>query len=105
MRITRISRNTLSSVAKDAYLNYYSKTTHYAQEYLLNCFIVFLLCYSFKKPMRPSALFFSCRMPENLTRKAGFKVCGWLLHPVFDWERNMPSKESLPVRECNIGFV
>ena len=31
-----ISRNTLLSVAKDAYLNYYYKTTHYAQNYLLN---------------------------------------------------------------------
>jgi len=35
----------LLSVAKDEYLNYCSKTTHYA---LLNCFIVFLPCYSFK---------------------------------------------------------
>jgi len=26
-------------------------------------------------PMRHSTVFFSCRAPENLTRKAGFEVC------------------------------
>ena len=50
-------------------------------------------------------LFFGCRMPEKSTRKAGFEVCGWSLCPVFDWERNMPSKESLLVHEYNIGFL
>ena len=123
----------LLSVAKDAYLNYCSKTTHYAQNYLHNWFIVFLSCYFFKilpakplgcfvrentghahlpndeiripwRPMRPSTLFFGCRMHEKSTRKDGFKVWGWSLHPVFDWERNTPSKESLPVCECNIGL-
>ena len=34
---------TLSSVAKDTYLNNRSKTTHCTQNYLLNCFIVCLL--------------------------------------------------------------
>ena len=52
--------------------------------------------------MRPSTLFFSCTMPEKLTRKAGLEVCRWLLHLVFDWERNTRSRQSLPVRECNI---
>ena len=45
-RITRNSRSTLLSVAKDVYLNNSPKTTHYT---LLNCFIVFLLYYSFEK--------------------------------------------------------
>jgi len=54
------------------------------------------------RPMRPSTLFFGCKTPEKSTRKAGFEVCGWSLRPVFDWERNTASKESLPVRECNI---
>ena len=70
-------------------------------------FIAFLLCYSFKiipakplgcfsflftqvwvmptfqtemypwMPMRPSTLFFCCKMPEKSTRIAGLKVCGW----------------------------
>ena len=35
-------------VAKDVYLNNCSKTTHCAQKYLLNCFIVCLLYYSFE---------------------------------------------------------
>ena len=118
--ITWISWNMLSSVAKDAYLINCSKTTHYAQNYLLDCFIVFLSCYSSSgllfificvsmayahfpndkirtpwMPMRPSILFFSCRMPDKLTRKAGFEICGRLLRPVFDWERNTPSRQSL----------
>ena len=42
------------SVAKDVYLNNRSKTTHYAQDYFLNCFIVCLLYYSFKiLPTKP----------------------------------------------------
>ena len=36
------------NVAKDAYLNNRSKSTHYAQNYLLNCFMVCLLYYSFE---------------------------------------------------------
>ena len=59
--------------------------------------------------MKPSThtvcCFFGCRRPEKLTRKTGFEVCGRLLHQVFDWERNKPSRQSLPVRECNFGFV
>ena len=42
------SRNMLISAVKNAYLNNHSKTTHYAQKYLLNCFIVCLLYYSFE---------------------------------------------------------
>ena len=117
----------LLSVAEDTHLNYCSKTTHYARNYFLDCFIVFLQCYSFKvlpaKPLgcssghahsqndeiriawRPSTLFFGSKMPEKSTRKAGFKIYGCLLRLVFNWERITPSKESLPVRECNIGFV
>ena len=49
-------------------------------------------------------LFFGCRTPEELTRKAGFEVRGRLLRPVFDWERNTPSRQSLPVHECNISL-
>jgi len=30
-----------------------------------------------RMPMRPSTLYFSCRMPEKLTRKAGLEVRGW----------------------------
>jgi len=46
--------NTLLSVAKDAYLNNCSKSTHYAQNYLLNCFIVCLLYYSLEiLPTKP----------------------------------------------------
>ena len=45
------------------YLNYCSKTTHYAQKYLLNCFIVFLSYYSFKilsaKPLGCSSFLFA----------------------------------------------
>ena len=37
--------NSRLSVIKDVYLNSCSKTAHYAQKYLLNCFIVFLLYY------------------------------------------------------------
>ena len=54
--------------------------------------------------MSPSALFFGCRTPEKLTRKAGLEVCGRLLRLVIDWERNTPSRQSLPVRESNIGL-
>ena len=114
-RITWNSRNTLLSVAKDVYLNNRSKTTYYTQKYLLNCFIVCLLYNSPNKasgllfifvrvstdharfsndeiriswvPMRPSTVFFSCRMPEKLTRKAGLEVCGWPLRSVFNLEK------------------
>jgi len=92
-------RNMLLSVAKDAYLNNCSKTTHYAQSYLLNCIIVDPsskasgLLFVFIRvstghahfptdeirspwiPMRPSRLFFGCRMPERLTGKAGLDGC------------------------------
>ena len=47
----------------------------------------------------PSTLFFGCRTPEKSTRKAGFEVCGRSLRPVFDWERNTPSRQSLPVHD------
>ena len=43
--------------------------------------------------------FFGCRTPEESTRKAGFEVCGQSLRPVFDWERNTPSRQSLPVHD------
>jgi len=110
------------SVAKDVYLNDCSKTTHYTQKYLLNCFIVFLSCYSFKFFQQSlqtvlhfclhkygshllskwrdmysqdiheaySMLFFDCRTPEKVTRKAGLKVCGWSLET--------------HLQGCNIGF-
>jgi len=54
--------------------------------------------------MRPSTLFFDCRMSGKLTRKAGLEVCGQLLCQVFDGKRNPPSRQSLTVRECNIGL-
>ena len=54
--------------------------------------------------MRPYTLFFGCRTPEKLAKKAGSEVCGRSLRPVFDWERSTPSRQSLPVRECNKGF-
>ena len=124
----------LLGVAKDAYLNYCSKTTHYRTIFLtvLWSFYRVILLKFFQqslwaalhfrsrkyrsrhftneeiripwRSMRPSMLF-GCRTPEKSTRKAGFEVCGWSLHPVLDWERNTPSKESLPVHECNIGFL
>jgi len=50
-------------------------------------------------------LFFGCRIPEESTRKAGFEVCERSLRLVFDWERNTPLRQSLPVHECNIDFV
>ena len=34
--------------------------------------------------MRPSILFFGCKTLEESIRKAGFKVCGRSLRPVFD---------------------
>ena len=102
----------LVSVAKDAYLSNHSKTTHYAQNYLpivlffqnfLNkasrLLFIFIRVsmghthFSNNKihiswvPVKPSTVFFSCRMPENSTRKAGLKVCGWLLCPVFNLEK------------------
>ena len=46
--ITLNSWNTLLSVAKNAFLNNCSKTTHDALSYLFNCFIDCLLYYSFK---------------------------------------------------------
>ena len=55
--------------------------------------------------MRPSALFFGCRTHEKLAKKAGLKVCVRSLHPVFNWKRNTPSRQSLPLCDCNIGFV
>ena len=100
-------------VVNDAYLNYCSKTTHYAQNYLFDCFIVFLSCYSIKilpaKPLDCSSLNFVCvsmghahfpndeiRIPwrsmrpstlffgsRTSTRKAGFEVCRWSLRLVF----------------------
>ena len=39
------------------------------------------------EPPLPIMLFLSCRMPEKSTRKTGFKVCGRLLRPVFNWEK------------------
>ena len=55
--------------------------------------------------MRPSTLFFGCRTHEKLAKKAGLKVCGRSLHSVFNWERNTPPRQSLPLCDCNIGFV
>ena len=113
------------------YLNNCSKTTHCTQKYLLDCFIVFL-SYSFKilpakhpfaqvwvtstfqttRYVFPGCLwdlrsmvFFSCIMPEKSTSKAGLEVCEWLLQQVLDSERNLLSRQSLPVQKCNIGFV
>jgi len=49
----------LLSVAKDVYLDNRSKTTHYAQNCLLNCFIVCLLYYFFQNsPNKASGLLF-----------------------------------------------
>ena len=121
------------SVAKDAYLKKCSKTTHYVQNYLLKSFYRVILLKFFQEslqaalhfvcistshahfpineiripwmPMRPSTLFFACKMPEKWTRKADPEVCERLLCLVFDWEGNSPSRQSLPVRECNMGFV
>jgi len=50
--------------------------------------------------MRPSTLFFWCQMPEESITKAGFEVQGRSLCPVFDWERNTPSRQNLFVHEC-----
>jgi len=44
-------------------------------------------------------LFFACMTPEKWSRKTSLKICGWSLRPVFDWERNTPSRQSLPVRQ------
>ena len=53
--ITWNSRNTLLTVAKDAYLINHSKTIHYTLNYLLNCC---LLYYSFKiLPTKPQGCF------------------------------------------------
>ena len=110
----------IPEIRKDAYLNNHSKTTHYTQNYLLNCFIVCLLYYSFEilptkpqgcfsfsfaqvrghshfsneiciswVPVRSSMVFFSCRIPEKLTRKAGLRVCGWSLRPIFNPEKKL----------------
>ena len=35
----------------------------------------------------PRAVFFSCKMPEKLTRKVNPEVCGWLLRPIFNPEK------------------
>ena len=43
--------------------------------------------------MTPSTLLSSCKTPEEQTRKAGFQVCGRSLRPVFNWERNTPSRQ------------
>jgi len=52
-------------------------------------------------PMRPGTVFFSCRMPEKLTRKAGLKVCGWSLCPVF----NLEKKPTLKLAYLNVSHL
>ena len=46
-------------------------------------------------PMRPSTVFFSCKMPEKLTRKAGLEVCGWSLCPIFNPEKKPTFEQKL----------
>ena len=103
--ITRNSRNMLLSVAKDVYLNNGSKTTHYTSQLFYSPSIILFFwnspnkasgllfifvcvrmghAYFFNNVIRilgPSTVFFSCRMPEKSTRKAGLEVCGWPLRP------------------------
>jgi len=110
------------------------QTTYYVQNYLLNCFIVFLAHYKIlpAKPLGCSLFLFSWVrvMPTFQTTRYAFPGCPWYLvrcflaieclkswlgKPasksvdgcctlVFDWEKT-PLKESLPVHECNTGFV
>ena len=56
--------------------------------------------------MGPSSLFFGCRPPEKLTRKAGLKSAdSHYARFSIGKEALTPLKESLPVLECNIGFL
>ena len=69
-------QNTLLSVAKDVHLNNHSKTTRYAQNYLLNCFIVCVLYYSFKiLPAKPHGLFIFVRVSMSHTHFLNDKIC------------------------------
>ena len=78
LQVTWNSRNTLLNVAKDEYFNNCSKTAHYAQKYLFNCFIVFLSYYPLKllpvKPPGCSSLLFAKAqvMPIFQTTFPGF---------------------------------
>ena len=55
-------------------------------------------------PMRPSMVFFSHRLPEKLTRKAGLEVCKRLLHLVFDLG-HLRGRALIPVCKCNTAFI
>ena len=59
---------------------------------LVHCFSVVNAVYQFK-------------MPEKSTNKAYFKVFGRSLYRVFNWERNLLSRQSLSVCKCNIQYI
>ena len=50
-------------------------------------------------PMRPNTLFFGCRMPEKTTRNVGLKSVDGR-YTCFSTEKETPSRQSIPVREC-----
>ena len=57
--------------------------------------------------MRPSTLVFLVvgRLKIRLEKLTSKSEDGRYARFLPDWERSTPSKESLPVHECNIGFV
>ena len=61
-----------------------SKTTHYAQKYILNCFIVFLSCYS-------------KILPANFRSALHFHLCKYRSCPLFK-QRDMHSLDAHEAR-------
>ena len=57
------------------------------------------------EPTKPSTVFFRCEMSGNTARKAGFKVCGEMLCPVYNSKKKPAFEKSLPISKCNTGFI
>ena len=79
MWITWVYLNTLWSIAKDVYLNKYSKSTHY---YLFNCYIVFhhIIVWKLSQQIPQAALHFrSCKYRSRPlpTMRYPFPGCLW----------------------------
>ena len=56
-------------------------------------------------PTRPNVVFFGCKMPEKSAGKLALKSVNGCYAGFSNQERNLPSRQNLPVHKCNKGFV
>jgi len=131
-KIIAIVRATKDAQFKQLLKTHYAQT-HFLNNYIRSLYIVLLIKNSLRKAAVLFLIFISistghahfqsnntdflgserltrcfsvvkCQKSALNTRKAGYEACGKSVNPVFNWERNLLSKQCLPVRNCNTGF-